>query len=82
MGHYDENDNTRLSLGPLNNSSVLNKSNLGSPKRKDPSQAMVVLRKTENSINELQMKFLKNQKFSVYSQLNPDDREFQVLTKQ
>ena len=84
VGHYDENENTRLSLGPLNNSSVLNRSNVGSAKRKEctHSNQGVVLRKTENCINEVQLRFLKNQKFSVYSQLKPDDREFQVMTQQ
>jgi len=84
LGHYDDNENTRLSLGPLNNSSVLNQSNVGSVKRKElrHSNQGVVLRKTENCINEVQLRFLKNQNFSVYSQLKPDDREFQVMSQQ
>ena len=83
IGHHDENENTRLSLGPLNNSSVLNRSNAGSVKRKELSHFNqgVVLRKTENCINEVQLRFLKNQNFSVYSQLKPDDREFQVMNQ-
>ena len=84
VGHYDENENTRLSLGPLNNSSVLNGSNVVSVKRNEltHSHQGVVLRKTENCINEVQLRFLKNQNFSVYSQLKPDDREFQVMNQQ
>jgi hypothetical protein len=73
LGHHDENDNTRLSLGPLVNSSVLSKGNAGAIQLRNggvPNRAMagsVVLRKTENSINEAQLKFLKSQNFSVYS---------------
>lgn len=79
IGHHDENDNTKLSLGPLNNTSVMIKGNLGT-KMAPLIREKLVMRKTENSINDVQLKFLKNQHFSIYSQLKPEDREFQVLS--
>ncbi len=58
-GHHDENDNTKLSLGPLNNTSVMIKGNVCS-KKAPLIRDKLVFRKTENSINEVQLKFLKS----------------------